>query len=208
MCASGQTTITTGWHRIRRSRQRCPSHPLCSDKATFMSFIFSTLSTVLQGRRAPSQMPPLLMGQPVLAQPEPGIDDSPTSSGFIALLMAFRASGGTARSGDVNRLLDDHHLSHHYTLETLVAEEQVFGFAWRDTLWIPMLQFDLADLTLKRGPQQVAAELRSQFDGWQLAAWFARPNGWLDGHKPVDVIDSKLAEVLDAARVDRFVAAG
>ncbi len=173
-----------------------------------MNLIFSTRSTVLQGRHAPSQMPSLLMGQPALSGSERELDDVPTSSGFIALLTAFRSSGGTARSGDVNRLLNDHHLDRHCTLETLVADLQVFGFAWRDTFWIPMLQFDLGDLSIKQGPQQVAAELRSQFDGWQLAAWFARPNGWLDGHKPVDVIESKLAAVLDAARVDRFVAAG
>lgn len=164
--------------------------------------------TVPKRHRSPLHMLPETLKRPTLNECGLGLNDVPTSSGFIALLTAFRASGGTARSSDIDRLLEGHQLEHPCSLEALVATNQVFGFAWRKTFWVPMLQFDLGNLTLKRGPQQVATELRSQCDRWQLAAWFARPNGWLDGQKPVDVIDSNLAEVLDAARVDRFVAAG
>jgi hypothetical protein len=52
------------------------------------------------------------------------------------------------------------------------------------------------------------AELASAFDGWPLATWFAQHNAWLNDRSPVDLLDSDLADVLDIARADRFIAAG
>lgn len=52
------------------------------------------------------------------------------------------------------------------------------------------------------------AELRPVFDGWALAAWFAKRNTWLNDRCPVDTVASNLMAVLEAARADRFVANG
>ena len=71
-----------------------------------------------------------------------------------------------------------------------------------------MFQFELRDLSVKQGPRKVLAELSPVLDGWALAAWFARPNSWLNDRSPVDTLDSNLAAVLAAARADRFVASG
>lgn len=74
-----------------------------------------------------------------------------------------------------------------------------------------MFQFDLWDLSTRHGPGQVLAELAPQMDGWALAAWFARPNGWLQAQRPADVLaaqPSGLPAVLAAARADRLVALG
>jgi hypothetical protein len=127
----------------------------------------------------------------------------PSSPGFVALLAAYRATGGTARGDDVARLLEDHRLGDFVSLAELIASRRVFGFEWRRTLWIPMFQFDLADLSVKPATGQVLQALGVPFDGWCRAAWFARPNAWLRGRTPVDLIADRLPDVLEAARTER-----
>jgi len=139
---------------------------------------------------------------------EGSIDELPTRGGFAALLAAYRASGGTARGDDVARLLEDHRLANVIGLAQLIATNEVFGFEWRTTIWIPMFQFDLHDLSVRPSARMVLAELGDGFDGWARAAWFAQPNSWLERRKPVDVMDKDLNQVLSAARADRYIAVG
>jgi hypothetical protein len=110
--------------------------------------------------------------------------DVPSAHGFIAILEAFRASGGTAPSGIVSRLLEDHRVAQSKSLAELIFAEKVFGFEWRATLWIPMFQFDLDDLALRSLPQRVRAALASAWSGWSVVAWFATPDTRLEGHTP------------------------
>ena len=145
------------------------------------------------------QTPPVLDGL---------LDEFPTRRGFSALLAAFRTTGGTARGDDVARLLEDHGLGDFIGLAKLIANGVVFGFEWRHELWIPMFQFELRDLSVKPATRQVLAELGSGFDGWSRAVWFARPNSWLNFQSPVDLLATRLPDVLEAARADRFIAVG
>lgn len=132
----------------------------------------------------------------------------PTDRDFALMRAAFRSSGGTARGDDLARMMEDLHRVDYVSLARLVASAEVFGFEFRGSYWIPMFQFDLRNLSIRPGPQQVLAELAAEFDGWALATWFAQPNCWLDGAVPVDLLDSNLAAVLVAARTDRFIAVG
>jgi len=136
------------------------------------------------------------------------IDNLPSDRDFFAMRGAYRASGGTARGDDLARLLEDHRRGDRVSLARLVVSGEIFGFEWRRLFWVPMFQFEPRDLSLKRGPRQVLAELASEFDGWTLAIWFSQPNCWLNERRPVDVLDSNLPAVLGAARADRFIAAG
>lgn len=136
------------------------------------------------------------------------IDARPSSTKFAALLTAFRATGGTARGDDLARLLEDRQCGDIVSLAKLLVAGEVFGFEWREALWIPMFQFELRDLSLKPGPKQVLAELAGSCDGWTIAAWFVRANCGLAERRPVDLLDSDLPAVLDAARAARFIAAG
>ena len=136
------------------------------------------------------------------------LGELPGSRGFAALLAAYRATGGTARGDDVARLLEDHGLGDFIGLARLIAAGEVFGFEWRNTLWIPMFQFELRDLSVKPAGAQVLKELGTGFEGWSCAAWFARPNSWLNDRAPVDLIATHLPDVLEVARMDRFIAAG
>ena len=136
------------------------------------------------------------------------LDELPTRQGFTALLMAFRATGGTARGNDVARLLSDHGVGDYIGVARLIANGDVFGFEWRHELWIPMFQFELTTLSVKPETRQVLAELGSAYNGWSCAAWFARSNSYLNLQTPVDLLETRLADVLKAARADRFLAVG
>lgn len=133
----------------------------------------------------------------------------PNRRGFITLLEAFRATGGTAPGEIVGRLLEEHQTGNAVSLAKLMDSGQVFGFEWRASLWIPMFQFDADDLALHAGAQRVRAELPALWSGWTVAAWFAAENTHLDGHRPIDRLDSHLGAVLQAAgvldAVDEFV---
>jgi len=91
------------------------------------------------------------------------------------------------------------------TLGRLVITHGAFSFEWQANDWVPMFQFDLRDMSIKLRPRRVVAELAEVFDGWALAAWFAHPNRWLRNRRPLDVLDSSLTSVLDAARADRLI---
>ncbi len=90
----------------------------------------------------------------------------------------------------------------------LIVSGHVFSFAWHDTYWVPMFQFDPQDLSLRPATRQVLAELANDLDGWSIAGWFAASNPWLSQRRPVDLLDIDLPAVLQAARADRFVATG
>ncbi len=125
----------------------------------------------------------------------------PSGRGFVALLEAFRATGGTVPAVIVGRLLNAHQVCATGGLHQLIATRQVIGFDWRANFWIPMFQFDEKDLTLKVGAQRVRAELPPGRTPWTLATWFASSNARLNGARPADVLDSDLQAVVRAARL-------
>lgn len=129
-----------------------------------------------------------------------------TDQEFSAMRSAYQASGGTACGDDLAHLLLERQRGDFASLARLIVAGRVFGFEWQHTFWIPMFQFELRDLSVKPGPQQVMAELATEFDGWTLALWFAQPNAGLNGRRSVDLPDSNLKAVIDAARADRFIA--
>lgn len=126
--------------------------------------------------------------------------DVPSGRGFIALLAAFRETGGTAPAEIVGRLLEEHRVGGAVSLATLIDTGQVFGFRWRDNLWIPMFQFDPDQLSLKTGAHGVRAALPAAWSAWKVASWFAAPNARLDGRTPAAAIDDELDAVLQAAQ--------
>jgi hypothetical protein len=126
--------------------------------------------------------------------------ETPDSNGFIALLEAFRATGGTAPGEIVGRLLEEHQAGDTVSLARLIHSGQVFGFEWRASLWIPMFQFDADDLSLKPDAQSVRAELPSLWSGWTTASWFAAPNSLLGDLCPADMLLADPQAALQAAR--------
>lgn len=128
---------------------------------------------------------------------------------FVHMLRGYRESGGLARGDEVvERLAQSDANGGVPALARRIVERGVLSFEWRGELWLPLFQFDRTDMHVLEGPQQVMAELWPAFDAWGIAGWFVQPNAWLQGRMPVEAVGTELAEVIQAARTDRFVAAG
>ena len=127
---------------------------------------------------------------------------------FEALCRAYRGSGGIAYAEDLARLLEERPVGGHLSLARLITSRQVLSFRWHGLIWVPMFQFDTADLTLRCGARQVLRELDGAFDGWAIAEWFVQPNAWLADRSPLDMLDADRTAVLQAARTDRFIVNG
>jgi hypothetical protein len=79
------------------------------------------------------------------------------------------------------------------------SDGRVFAVLHRGTTYFPGFQF-----TAEGQPLPIIAEIVSILGdirpGWELALWFAASNGWLSGKRPVDVLLTSPAAVLEAAR--------
>ncbi len=130
----------------------------------------------------------------------------PCDAEFVALRDAYRGSGGIERGDDLARWLDSRDRGNFIGLARWIVAGEVFSFAWNDTFWIPMFQFDLETLVLRPGAREVLAELAPALDGWGLVQWFVRPHEALGHRRPLDLFESVLPAVLAAARSDRELA--
>lgn len=131
------------------------------------------------------------------------IGAAPSSSGFLAMLTAFSASGGTSRGDTLAAVLKQHRSQENASLARLMVTGRVFCFPWRSSLWVPMFQFDLTDLSVKDSARQVRSILEPAFKEWALAAWFARPHPLLHGQLPANVVDTQFDAVCSAADWER-----
>lgn len=78
---------------------------------------------------------------------------------------------------------------------------RVFAVPTADGDRYPGFQFDPAGGRPRRAVGQVlAAFVPRGLGGWELLAWFTAPTGWLDDQRPVDLLVSAPAAVVDAAR--------
>ncbi len=127
---------------------------------------------------------------------------------FIAMLDAYRNTGGIARADEASHRFRRGNGPDPQTLRHWIDSRLVLCFEWSDKCWMPWFQFNRH--TLHPHPQlaPLLAELATVFDPWETACWFAQPSPWIAGKAPVDRLLSDLPGVLDAARADRFVANG
>lgn len=78
------------------------------------------------------------------------------------------------------------------------AEGKIFAVEHEGSLLYPAFQFDA-----QGRPRPIIADLLDilapKLGGWQLALWFVSANGWLNGARPLDLLDDDPDRVLDAA---------
>ena len=125
-----------------------------------------------------------------------------------AIIGAYKINGGIARADDLALLLEEKNKGNFVSVARRIVSRDIFSFEWQNHFWVPMVQFNLHDLSIKQEVRRVVHELTAVLDNWTLALWFAEPNSWLKGRRPVDMVDSHFSAVLHAARADRFVAIG
>jgi hypothetical protein len=114
-----------------------------------------------------------------------------------ALLEEF----GALRSSDIADLAESRAANRAALANRWRAEQRLVAVPVGDELLYPGFQFTSEG---KPHPAVGAAleALRSnaEVSDWQAALWFAGPNGWLGGRRPVDVLDAEPDAIADAAR--------
>ncbi|MDY7092423.1 MAG: antitoxin Xre/MbcA/ParS toxin-binding domain-containing protein [Acidobacteriota bacterium] len=81
-------------------------------------------------------------------------------------------------------------------------EGRVFTVPHRGQQLWPGFQFDTDGQ-----PLTVIEDVLGIFEGsgvspWAMALWFTGPSGWLDGRRPVDLLESEAEAVVEAARLE------
>jgi hypothetical protein len=128
--------------------------------------------------------------------------------GVPGLPEAFRSSGGVVSTDALMMMLrrrSDQPIS---LLARWLVDRDVISFKSHGQTLLPTFQFDWLTAAVRPGVIGALAELRGAFEDDEIAAWFAQPNSSLLGDSPVNLIDKEPAAVLEAARIDRFVAMG
>jgi hypothetical protein len=135
-------------------------------------------------------------------QPRAGAaDGTPTHLAFAALCAAFEPYGGLARGDDVAQRLSRLRGTGLGDLARRIIRGELICFEFEREFWLPLLQFDPADMSVRPALARVAAELRGIFDDWNLCRWLAAPNFSLNECAPLDVLERHPEAVLQAARV-------
>lgn len=127
---------------------------------------------------------------------------------FIAMLDAYRPSGGLARAQEVASMCQSYGETSIPTLAHWITTRQVISFEWQGKVWLPLFQFKLPGITPQPGLGDALSELVVTHDDWDTANWFSLPNPWLADDTPADRLASAAAEVLNAARAERYVTTG
>jgi hypothetical protein len=125
---------------------------------------------------------------------------------FVNLLNAFRDSGGLARANEVASQFQRRSEQHISVLGGWLLKRQAIAFEWHSKLWIPLFQFNPADMSLRSGLSEILAELVVVYNDWDLANWFAKPNAWLSDGLPANALAVAAPQVLWAARAERSAA--
>lgn len=133
-----------------------------------------------------------------------------TDEEFITLLDSYRDSGGLARSQELFVMFGLYAHSNVAMLAQWIGRRHVISFDWDSKIWLPLFQFNRSEMTLQPQPglSQVLTELGAVFDCWEIAHWFTQPNAWIEDQTPVATLKRDVFAVLNAARADRFIAAG
>ncbi|MGJ7507564.1 hypothetical protein [Variovorax sp. GT1P44] len=132
--------------------------------------------------------------------------ESQRDAAFIALLSAFRPTGGLFRGDELADLLIARRSGDHASLARSIVSGEILCFDWNRTLWIPAFQLDRDSLAAGIATRRVLAELSRIFDGWSAAHWFVAPNAWLQERAPIELLDAQFDAVLHAARAQCFAA--
>jgi hypothetical protein len=135
----------------------------------------------------------------------PGAMDAVAVAGsdahFIALLNAYRASGGLADGSEIAARQSFTGLS---ALARAITTRTVVSLDWAGQRWLPIFQFEPGDLAVRAPVRALIDELTDVLDDWELADWFVEPNAWLGGAPPLRLVDTDFARVHDTARALRF----
>jgi hypothetical protein len=141
-------------------------------------------------------------------RPAPGRRDRQIDDEFFAMTRAFGRTGGMSHGDEIARRLSSHSEQPISIVARWIVNKEALAFGWNHQMMLPLFQFDACSMRLRSGVPEILSELSDVFDDWGCALWFAQSNAWLADRLPVDLVETHAAAVLDAARLDRFIARG
>lgn len=118
---------------------------------------------------------------------------------FMAMLDAFRPSGGLACGPEVFALFARRRGADAGTLAGWIVNRKVICFEWQCRMWLPLFQFQLQNMTPEAGLREVLEVLRFDHSPWEMAQWFSRPHPWLADQMLCDALGHDPAGVRNAA---------
>ena len=127
---------------------------------------------------------------------------------LATMMRAFARTGGLLHGDEVARMLRRHYSQPLSLLARWVVSREIVHVSADGQILIPLFQFDLSSMTLAAALASVLRELSPVFDEWALGLWFASPSAWLSDRTPAEVLWTEPSLLLEAARADRYVAAG
>jgi hypothetical protein len=134
------------------------------------------------------------------------IQENQINSQFMEMLNSYRATNGLARAQEVFTMYKVHHGNDVAKLARWIVNRAVVTFDWQSKVWVPLFQFDRADMSILPGMNLVLSVLNPFFGPWEMAIWFAQPNRCLQNCTPAQAMRSDPHGVLSAACLDRFIA--
>ena len=126
----------------------------------------------------------------------------------VAMLDVFDRHGGVLTTDAAVALLRPAHDQPVSLLAHWIVSRDVLHFVWNFETVLPRFQFNRWGTGIRDEVACVLCELRKAFDDWSLATWFATPNNFLSDLTPVDALSDDPQSVIQAARLDRFIALG
>lgn len=163
------------------------------------------MPTAIHAEPTAHQLPVSLRHLVLQDKPAPGLaGDAGRDRCFVSMLRAFRETGGLVRGDEVAELLAQRGAGDVSRLARWIVSREVIAFDWRGELWVPLFQFDLADMSLRPEVRQIARTLESSLDAWGVAVWFSAANARLDERAPVELLLENPAALL--ASVDTALA--
>jgi hypothetical protein len=164
--------------------------------------------TVTSGERSlPSRSKPAAVARRRMRPLGAPMQSQPSDREFVALLPAFRLSGGLATGHEIAARMERAQSRSLATLGQRIASGELISFLWSGNFWLPWFQFG-SDMQVTDVAEGVIGELGDVLDGWELTQWFAQPQPSLEGKAPIELVAARTPAVIEAARLARFIARG
>jgi hypothetical protein len=118
---------------------------------------------------------------------------------------AFTPFGGTIHADALASLISATGMNGLGVVAKLIVRRRVVSVPIAGNYWLPAFQFNKSTWTLRTAVSRVLRELTPVMADVEIAHWFASPNDWLERACPAEALLAQSLEVVQAARVQRFV---
>lgn len=126
----------------------------------------------------------------------------------VLMTERYRSTGGLVSSEHLLCLMRRRLSQPLSRLARWIANRQLVQLPQDGAIWLPAFQFNSGFDSLRDGLPQVVAELSPVLDDLELANWFGTVNVSLAWRMPAELLATSPNEVLQVARLDRFVISG